>query len=144
MSKRRTNTGDGPSVSEALEKVIGPVLDEDDAEGIEAEAPIEPYRDGKVHVMEEKCSTCVFRPGNLMHLSPGRLKMMATHVQETGIPFSCHQTLPYAEQEYVEHYGGAALCAGAVENYGDQSMVLRLAEAMGNIEKVEPHPGKDS
>lgn len=100
-----------------------------------------PYRDGKVHVMAEKCFTCVFRPGNIMHLSPGRLKSMADHVQETGVPFSCHQTLAYSEERYRDHYQGNALCAGAVENYGDKSVVMRMAHACDVIEEVEPYPG---
>ena len=99
-----------------------------------------PYRDGKVHVMESKCSTCVFRGGNLMHLPPGKLKGMAEHVQETGIPFSCHQTLAYSESRYREHYQGMALCAGAVENYGEQSVIMRMAHAMDVIVQVEKYP----
>lgn len=98
-----------------------------------------PYRDGKVHVMAQKCSTCVFHPGNRMHLSPGRLKGMAENVQETGVPFSCHQTLSYASDEYTDHYDGNALCAGAVEVYGDQSHVIRMAHVYGVIEEVEPY-----
>ncbi len=31
------------------------------------------YRDGRVLVCERRCDTRVFRPGNLMHLEPGRL-----------------------------------------------------------------------
>ena len=31
------------------------------------------YRDDKVHVCQDLCATCVFRPGNFMHLEPGRL-----------------------------------------------------------------------
>lgn len=114
--------------------------EEDESEGEQAE----PYRDGKVHVMTEKCSTCVFRPGNLMHLGPGRLKGMADQVQATGIPFSCHQSLPYSEEAYRQHYNGAALCAGAVENYGDSSAILQMAEAMGLIEEVAPYPNPTS
>ena len=34
------------------------------------------YNNGKVHVCEKKCSTCIFRPGNLMNLNPGRAKEM--------------------------------------------------------------------
>ena len=100
----------------------------------------QPYRDGKVHVMAEKCGTCVFHPGNRMHLSPGRLADMADHVKETGVPFACHQTLSYAADKYRDHYGGNALCRGAVDAYGDQSMIMRMAHAVGNIEEVEPYP----
>lgn len=103
-------------------------------------AKVEPYRDGAVHVMSEKCSTCVFRPGNLMHLPPGRLKELTDYVQETGVPFSCHQTLPYAGREHVEFYDGAALCAGAIENYGAESIPVRTAYAMGLVEHVDPAP----
>lgn len=101
----------------------------------------EPYRDGRVHVMSEKCSTRVFRPGNLMRLRPGRLKELTDHTQSTGIPFSCHQTLPYAEAEYVAHYGGAALCRGAVDVYGHESPTMRLAYALEVVTEVAPYPG---
>lgn len=100
---------------------------------------VEPYRDGKVHIMSEKCSTCVFRPGDPMNLRPGRLKELTDHVQETGVPFSCHQTLPYASKVHTEHYGGAALCHGAVESYGDQSIPMRMARALDAVVEVEPY-----
>lgn len=99
----------------------------------------QPFRDGKVHVMSEKCSTCVFRPGNLMRLRPGRLQEMTDHVQDTGVPFSCHQTLAYASIEHQEHYEGNALCAGAVEQYGPESNIIRMARLMEIVEGVDPH-----
>ena len=101
----------------------------------------QPYRDDRVHVMREKCTTCVFRPGNLMHLNPGRLQDMAAQVQESGVPFSCHQTLSYSAPKYKEHYDGMALCRGAVDAYGDESVVIRMAYAMDVVEEVEPYPG---
>lgn len=103
----------------------------------------QPYRDGRIHVMAEKCSTCVFRPGNVMHLPPGRLKALTDHVQDTGVPFSCHQTLPYASAEHAAFYGGAALCSGAVENYGDASPQIQLALALGVITYVDPAPAEE-
>lgn len=106
------------------------------------ETPAEPYRDGRVHVMAEKCSTCVFRPGNPMSLRPGQLKDLTDHVQETGVPFSCHQTLPYAGAEHVAFYGGAALCAGAVANYAADSPQMQLAIAMDVVTHVDPAPAE--
>lgn len=103
-------------------------------------AQAEPYRDGRVHVMAEKCSTCVFRPGNPMSLRPGQLKDLTDHVQETGVPFSCHQTLPYAGAEHIAFYGGAALCAGAVANYAAGSPQMQLALAMDVVTYVDPAP----
>lgn len=107
---------------------------------MQAREGVEPYRGAKVHIMSEKCSTCVFHPGNLMHLPPGRLKELTDHVQETGVPFSCHQTLPYAGADHREHYEGAALCAGAVETYGAESIPVRTAYALGAVEHVDPAP----
>lgn len=34
------------------------------------------YHEGKVHVCKTMCKTCIFRPGNLFHLEPGRLEQM--------------------------------------------------------------------
>lgn len=111
----------------------------DDDFDVELARP-EPYRDGRVHVMAEKCSTCVFRPGNPMSLRPGQLRELTAHVQETGVPFSCHQTLPYAGAEHIAFYGGAALCAGAVDNYAADSPQMQLAIAMDVVTKVDPAP----
>ena len=60
------------------------------------------YRDGKVHVMEAKCSTCIYRPGNLMHLEPGRKdSMQADAIRDEGV-IPCHKTIHGArEQESV-------------------------------------------
>jgi hypothetical protein len=51
------------------------------------------YRDGRVHVQQTKCSTCIYRPGNLMHLEPGRKDgMEADAIRDQGV-IPCHQTL---------------------------------------------------
>lgn len=87
------------------------------------------YSDGKVHVMAERCSTCVFRPGNLMNLEPGRLKQMVDQSVADGGGITCHKTI----------YGGAeqeATCRGFLETHGDKVPAFRLAEAMGIIEEV--------
>lgn len=91
------------------------------------------YRDGKVHVLSEKCSTCIFRGGNLMHLNGGRVKGMVEEATEAESVIVCHQTLSaYGKTE------NNAACRGYVDSYGDRVMTLRLAEAMGIIEEVEP------
>lgn len=95
-----------------------------------ADDTTEPYRDGRVHVMSRKCSTCVFRPGNLMRLRPGRLKELTDHTQATGIPFSRHQTLPYAESDYVDHYG-------------HDSTTMSLAYALDVVTEVPPYAPSD-
>lgn len=98
------------------------------------------YRDGKVHVLRERCTTCVFRPKNLMHLTPGRLKGMVEDSVADQTSFACHQTLAYGD--HTDHYEGEALCAGMVEKHGDKILPVRLAHAMNILEEVEPAPPK--
>ena len=53
------------------------------------------FNDGKVHVQAAKCSTCIYRPGNLMHLDPGRKDQMeADAIRDEGV-------IPDAEYEQL-------------------------------------------
>lgn len=92
--------------------------------------PLPVYHSAKVHVMSEKCSTCIFRPGNLMHLQPGRVKEMVEESikQEAGI--TCHKTL-YGQAD--QH----AVCRGFFDSYADRVSLLRLARGLKMIEEVE-------
>lgn len=92
------------------------------------------YNEGKVHVMGEKCSTCIFRPGNPMHLSPGRVKEMVDASIEDGGAITCHKTLPYAVPERDQQ----AVCRGFYDAHRDRVPALYVAEAMGVIEEVDP------
>lgn len=93
-----------------------------------------PYRDGRLHVITERCSTCVFRPGNLMSLSPGRLASLIKDNLDADSALVCHKTLPYGDHPEF----GEALCRGFIDGVGDRSPAIRLAEAMGILQPVEP------
>lgn len=95
-----------------------------------------PYRDGRVHVLAERCATCVFRPGNLMHLQAGRLAELARVNIEADSALTCHSTL---YRDDVDQ----AVCRGYYDAYRDRSTPLRLADAMGLIE-LDPDPPKRS
>lgn len=87
------------------------------------------FREGKVHVLEERCKTCIFRPGNLMHLESGRVKGMVdaciTDKDGAGnIP--CHATLG----------GDQAICRGFWDGYRDKVPLLQMAERMDLVETV--------
>lgn len=87
------------------------------------------YSNGKVHVMSEKCATCIFRPGNLMHLNAGRVKEMVdgSLADEAGI--TCHKTIHgQAEQE--------ATCRGFYDAYGMRVAAFQVASRLGLIEEV--------
>lgn len=90
-----------------------------------------PYRDGLVHVVDEKCATCVFRPGNPMHLSPGRLAEIVEHNRTNGAALVCHKTLPYGDHPEV----GQAICRGYFDSY-ETDLVLALAKACNIIREV--------
>lgn len=90
------------------------------------------YSDGKVHVVSEMCSTCVFRPGNLMNLSPGRLKGMVDGSVADGGGITCHKTIHgQAEQE--------ATCRGFYDAHKSRVPALHLAADIGIIEEVPPN-----
>lgn len=97
--------------------------------------PTEPkpvYHSGKVHIKAEKCETCIFRPGNLMHLTPGRVKdMVETSIAEGG-GITCHKTLPYAREQAEQQ----ATCRGFYDAHADRVPAFALAKAIGAIEEV--------
>lgn len=57
------------------------------------------FNDGVVHVQAEKCSTCIYRPGNLMHLEPGRKESMQAGAIRDGGVIPCHQTILGARKQ---------------------------------------------
>lgn len=86
------------------------------------------YRDGKVHVLSEMCETCVFRPGNLMRLPPGRLAGMVKEAVEAESCIPCHSTLPY----WPEGGDEQAVCRGFFDRHKTQA--LQIAERLDLIE----------
>lgn len=82
----------------------------------------QPYRNGRVHVLDEQCSTCIFRPGNKMHLSRGRVKGMVKEATEKQSTIICHGTLS----------GKKAVCRGFFDLY--PTTPLQVAARMGIIE----------
>jgi hypothetical protein len=75
-----------------------------------------------VRVMAERCPTCIFRPGNLMHLRRGQVKHMVAEVRKSEGCIPCHETLDDEVQ---------AVCRGQFETA--QTLPLQLAEALGKI-----------
>jgi len=77
------------------------------------------YVDGKVHVRRAMCPTCIFRPGNLMHLQEGRVEDMVENAGDFGcIP--CHEHLDDTTNP---------VCRGFFD-HGGGNIAMRLAQAM--------------
>jgi hypothetical protein len=80
------------------------------------------FVNGKVHVRRTMCATCIFRPGNLMGLSDGRVEEMIRDADEAGSCIPCHTHL----------YTGSPIepvCRGYYDRRS--SVTLRLADAAG-------------
>lgn len=93
--------------------------------------------DGKPRVLDDKCPTCVFRPGNLMHLRPGRLRDMVDSALTAGTWITCHQTLPY----HPDNAGWQAICRGFYDHHGRFSHRLQQLKQDRGITFV-PLPAK--
>ena len=81
------------------------------------------YRNGRVHVCASMCATCIFRPGDKMHLSPGRLAEMVKEASAEESAIICHSTLGTKAQ---------AVCRGFFDKH--RTSALQIAERMGVIE----------
>jgi hypothetical protein len=84
------------------------------------------YRNGKVHVQEKKCDTCIFRPSNIMQLEPGRKDSMLAEAIADGGVIPCHQTIYGARKQ-------ESVCRGFFDVAKHEGL-LGLAERLGIIE----------
>lgn len=88
---------------------------------------LNPFRNGRVHVCAEMCSTCVFRPGNRMNLNRGRVRDMVDSAKADDSAIVCHKTLGTGEN---------AVCRGFFDRHKTQP--LQVAERLGLITEVPP------
>lgn len=78
------------------------------------------FRHGQVHVNAEQCATCVYRPGNLMHLKPGALQAIIMENLERNTVLICHENMDTNEP---------GTCRGFYESH--LSPILALAAGFG-------------
>jgi hypothetical protein len=84
-----------------------------------------------------KCDTCIFRPGNLMHLRRGRVQEMVRDSLAAGSFITCHSTLPGTGAPVPP-----AICRGFFDAHGPRSNVIRIFGRIGGFDEVDP-PSKD-
>ncbi|VVJ22703.1 Uncharacterised protein [Amycolatopsis camponoti] len=82
---------------------------------------------GLPRTLEDKCPTCIFRPGNLMHLADGARDDMVRAALARGSWIVCHTTLPDAGIPR----GQQAICRGFWDVHARDSFGCRLANAFG-------------
>jgi hypothetical protein len=85
-------------------------------------------------LLSEKCQTCIFRPGNLMRLRPGRVRQMVRQTLDAGATITCHETLPYGQ--YPDY--DKAVCRGFYDAHGQRSNLVRIVERLGGFDEVPP------
>jgi hypothetical protein len=92
--------------------------------------PRGPAINGRVRVLAAKCDTCIFRPGNLMRLQPGRREQMVTDSLRNQSAIICHDTLSGPDPR--------AVCRGFFDVHGHDSFPLKLAGRLGCIDYITP------
>ena len=87
------------------------------------------YRDGKVHVVSERCNTCIFSPGKRFVEGKRVAELVSETKDEPGSTVTCHKTI-YNDLDN-------AICRGWYDHFAKQDPILRLAKAMEIIEEQE-------
>ena len=92
---------------------------------------------GKTRLLVRQCDTCIFRPGDPMHLTPGRLKQMVDDALAEGSYVICHATLPYGEHPDAK----PAICRGFHDRY--TTWRLQVIGRLFGFVHVEPPASAD-
>jgi hypothetical protein len=77
-----------------------------------------------LRVCSQMCSSCIFRPGNVMDLRPGRLRGLIDENLANNAAIACHKTLD----------GERAVCRGFWDRHQRDTLMCRLGLVMGTIE----------
>ena len=115
----------------------GHTMNDTEHDNVDEEPP--PYRLsvgdpalGKTRLLSRECATCIFKPGNRMHLAPGRLKQLVAEARADDHGYIvCHSTLPYAGSPIPP-----AICRGFADRY--PTVQLRLIAALWGFVEVDP------
>lgn len=109
--------------------------DEDDGPDAHTAVDLLDPEAGGPRVCADKCTTCIFLPGNLMHLRDGALRQITDDARDSFI--TCHKTLPSVSDV------GPAVCRGWYDGHGATSRTMRALEALfGPPVEVEPPTGR--
>ncbi|MEU8332196.1 hypothetical protein AB0J14_35305 [Micromonospora arborensis] len=110
---------------------VKPNLDAED-ENINADLSVGDPVLGKSRLLSRQCDTCIFAPGNKMHLAAGRLRDLVAATRRRKSFIVCHNTLPHYRYPDAE----PAICRGFADRYRTQALQL-IARLWGFVE-VEP------
>ncbi len=95
---------------------------------------------GLPRLLTRKCITCIFRPGNLMHLNDGAREDMVHAALRRNSWIVCHSTLPASGRSI----GSQAICRGFWDVHARDSFGCRLAIAFGGPTLLQPPATHDT
>lgn len=88
------------------------------------------FRDGKVHVCDRLCDTCIFKPSQEA-IPKERVDGMVAEAIENDSAVICHSTLNTKPKQN-------AVCRGFYEHHGGASLAIRAAIALDFVKFVPP------
>lgn len=92
---------------------------------------------GHPRLCQTMCASCIYRPGNLMHLRTGRLKDITDEALEANTFVVCHSTLSGPQNPT---HVAPAVCRGFYDNFGYRSNLLRIYGRLGGFTEIDPNP----
>lgn len=92
------------------------------------------FRDGLVHILSERCATCIFNRDEQSRFEPGTLKRIVDANIADDSALICHSTLYDVEKD-------EAVCRGFWDSYRNEVTPLRMAQFLGMAKEVEPPKG---
>lgn len=90
---------------------------------------------GKSRLLSRQCATCIFKPGNQMHLREGRLRDLVAQTRARESFIVCHSTLPH----YLYPDAKPAICRGFADRY--TTSALQVIGRLWGFVEVDP-PGE--
>jgi hypothetical protein len=86
----------------------------------------------RTRLLARMCATCIFRPGNPMHLHPGRLRDLVDQARCGDGFIVCHSTLPGMAPDGLK----PAVCRGFADRYDTQA--LQIMGRLFGFDEIEP------
>ena len=96
-----------------------------------------------MNVLKEQCATCIFRPGNPIHLQPGRVKEMVDACVKHDVHIPCHEHMTvfddWEDDEIVHRINPQdPICRGFYDRYPGVGQLVRVTGRLGALYVVDP------
>ncbi len=95
-----------------------------------------------MNVLHQQCATCIFRPGNPMHLRPGRVKEMVDACVEHDVHIPCHEHMTvfdeWDDDEAMQQINPEdPVCRGFYDRYPGVGQLIRVMDRLHALYVVD-------